>query len=283
MPSSTPRAGVIGWPVSHSRSPILHTYWLRKYGLAGSYERIPIPPENFAAQFRALSDQGFAGANVTIPYKQTAMTCCDELDPIAKRLGAVNTIIIRQGRYLGSNTDGFGFIENLRQYAPLWQPDAGPVVIIGAGGAARAVIAALSDAGVKRLLLFNRTRSRAERLANDLGGPIETLDWSQLNTGLAECSLLVNCSSLGMIGQPPLDVSLRALPPAALVYDLVYTPLQTPLLMAAAYNGNRTIDGLGMLIHQARPGFAAWFGIMPEADETVRQLLLSDIESKKGT
>ncbi|MSP44032.1 MAG: shikimate dehydrogenase [Alphaproteobacteria bacterium] len=282
MPSSIPRAGIIGWPVSHSRSPILHTYWLRKYALAGSYERIPISPENFAAQFRSLSDQGFAGANVTIPHKQTAMACCDELEPAAKRLGAVNTIVITQGRYHGSNTDGYGFIENLRQRAPHWRADTGPAVIIGAGGAARAVVAALIDAGAKQLRLFNRTRSRADQLAADLGGPVETADWQRLDSGLADCSLLVNCSSLGMTGQPPLEISLRALPPTALVYDLVYTPLQTPLLKAASHNGNPTIDGLGMLIHQARPGFAAWFGVMPEADESLLQLLLSDIESTKG-
>ncbi len=282
MSAAIPRAGIIGWPVSHSRSPILHGYWLQKYGLAGSYERIPIAPDNFKAEFRALSDQGFVGANVTIPHKQTALACCDVLDPIATRLGAVNTVVITDGRYSGSNTDGFGFMENLRQSAPGWKAVAGPAVIIGAGGAARAVIAALSDAGVTEIRLFNRTRARAEQLAADLGGPVIPSDWAGLSAGLAGCHLLVNCSSLGMTGQPPLEISLRAMPLPAFVYDLVYSPLRTPLLQAAAVRGNPTIDGLGMLIHQARPGFAAWFGIMPEADDTVRNLLLADIAGSKG-
>ncbi|MFZ5931540.1 MAG: shikimate dehydrogenase [Pseudomonadota bacterium] len=277
-----PRAGIIGWPVNHSRSPILHGYWLRKYAIAGSYERIPIAPENFAAEFRALAVQGYVGANITIPHKQSAMTCCDELDSNAQRLKAVNTIVIKDGRFYGSNTDGFGFMENLRQGAPDWKPHAGPVVIIGAGGAARAVIAALCDAGVKEIHLFNRTRARADQLASDLGGPIMTGDWTRLPRALSDCGLLVNCSSLGMAGQPPLEISLQALPPSAYVTDLVYTPLLTPLLIAAAARGNPTIDGLGMLLHQARPGFAAWFGIMPEVDDALRNLLLSDIENAKG-
>jgi len=276
------RAGIIGWPVNHSRSPILHGYWLRKYAIAGSYERIPIAPENFASEFRALAVQGYAGANVTIPHKQSAMTCCDELDSNAQRLKAVNTIVIKDGCFYGSNTDGFGFMENLRQGAPDWKPHAGPVVIIGAGGAARAVIAALCDAGVKEIHLFNRTRTRADQLASDLGGPIMTGDWTRLSSALSDCGLLVNCSSLGMVGQPPLEISLQALPSSAYVTDLVYTPLFTPLLIAAAARGNPTIDGLGMLLHQARPGFAAWFGIMPEVDDALRNLLLADIENAKG-
>lgn len=282
MAAMAPRAGIIGWPVTHSRSPMLHGYWLRKYGINGSYERIPIAPENFAADFRALGSRGYIGANVTIPHKQAAMNCCDELDSNAQRLGAVNTIVIKDGCFYGSNTDGFGFMENLRQGAPDWKPHAGPAVIIGAGGAARAVIAALCDAGVKEIHLFNRTRARADQIAADLGGSIVTGDWSGLQHALSDCGLLVNCSSLGMAGQPPLEISLQALPPSAYVTDLVYTPLLTPLLIAAAARGNPTIDGLGMLLHQARPGFAAWFGIMPEVDETLRNLLLRDIEGAKG-
>ncbi|MEQ1889053.1 MAG: shikimate dehydrogenase [Alphaproteobacteria bacterium] len=282
MSAARPRAGITGWPVSHSRSPILHGYWLRKYAIAGTYERIPIAPENFAPEFRALAGKGFAGANVTIPHKQAAMSLCDELDPIARRLRAVNTVVIKDGRFYGSNTDGFGFMENLRVNAPGWNPESGAAVIIGAGGAARAVIAALCDAGVKKIHLFNRTRARAEQVAAELGGPIVTGDWTGLETALADCGLLVNCSSLGMRGQPELLLSLQHLAPAALVCDLVYTPLQTPLLAAAAGRGNPTVDGLGMLLHQARPGFAAWFGRMPDVDETLRNLLLADIENAKG-
>lgn len=276
-----PRAGVIGWPVSHSRSPIMHGYWLRKYAVAGTYERLPMAPENFTAEFRALPTRGFVGANVTIPHKQSAINCCDVLDRTAKRLSAVNTVIIKDGCFYGSNTDGFGFMENLRQGAPEWKPGTGPAVIIGAGGAARAVIAALCDAGVKEIRLFNRSRARADQLADDLGGPIIPADWAGLNAALADCALLVNCTSLGMVGQPALEISLNGLAPLALVSDLVYTPLQTPLLRAAGARGNRTIDGLGMLIHQGRPGFAAWFGVLPDADEALRALLLADIERAK--
>lgn len=282
MSASERRAGIIGWPVTHSRSPIMHGYWLRKYGIAGSYERIPIAPDNFSIEFRALHDQGFVGANVTIPHKQAAMACCDELDPLAKRLGAVNTLVIKDGCFYGSNTDGFGFMENLRLGAPDWKPQSGPAIIIGAGGAARAVAAALNDTGVKEIHLFNRTRARADQVAADLGGAIIPGDWARLNASLGSCALLVNCSSLGMTGQPPLEISLQSLPLSAFVSDLVYTPLCTPLLAAAHARGNPTIDGLGMLLHQARPGFAAWFGIMPEVDDALRNLLLADIEKAEG-
>lgn len=280
--AAAPRAGIIGWPVSHSRSPLLHGYWLRKYGLAGSYERIPIAPENFERDFRALAGQGFAGANVTIPHKQSAMRCCDSLDPVATRLGAVNTVRIVNGRFEGSNTDAYGFMENLHDGAPDWRAGQGPAIIIGAGGAARAVIMALGDACVPEIRLFNRTRARADQLVSDLGGPVRTYDWDRLSGSLADCALLVNCSSLGMAGQPALEISLQALPRTAYVYDLVYTPLQTPLLAAAAARGNPTIDGLGMLLHQARPGFAAWFGRMPEVDAGLRDLLKADIENAEG-
>ncbi len=273
------RAGVVGWPLTHTRSPLMHNYWLRKYGVAGSYEAIPVAPQNFVSEFRALAGRGFLGVNVTIPHKQSAIACCDELDPAARRLGAVNTVVIKNGRFLGSNTDGFGFMENLRVSAPGWKPQAGPALIIGAGGAARAVIAALLDAGVPEIRLFNRTSARAEQLANDLGGPLRVGDWPQRDSALQDIALLVNCSSLGMAGYPPLEISLAALPPACFVSDLVYTPLRTPLLAAAAARGNPTIDGLGMLLHQARPGFAAWFGIMPEVDDALRNLLLADIEA----
>ena len=273
------RAGVVGWPISHSRSPMLHEYWLRKYGIPGSYEAIPIPVDGFSAGFRALADRGFAGVNVTIPHKQAAMQACDEVDPTATRLGAVNTVVIRDGVYSGSNTDGFGFMENLRESAPDWRPQSGPAVIIGAGGAARAVIAALLDSGVPEIRLFNRTAARARALASDLGGPVHVEDWGLLNMGLRDINLLVNCSSLGMAGQPALEISLDELPVAAFVYDLVYTPLITPLLAAARLRGNPVIDGLGMLLHQARPGFAAWFGVMPEVDNTLRGLLEADIKA----
>lgn len=268
------RAGVVGWPVSHSRSPILHGYWLKKYSVRGSYELIAIAPENFAQEFRALAGQGFAGVNVTIPHKQTALQHCDDVDANAKRLGAVNTIHIRNGRYYGSNTDGFGFMENLRLGAPGWLPSAGPVILLGAGGAARAIIAALSDAGAPLIRIYNRNRARAEALAESLGGPLWVGDWEMRAKHLEDANLLVNCSSLGMQGQPPLQMQLDGLPQTALVNDIVYTPLQTDLLRRAQARGNCCVDGLGMLLHQARPGFAAWFGVMPEVDDALRAAVL---------
>ncbi len=271
------RAGVVGWPVSHSRSPLVHGYWLKKYAISGSYERIAIAPENFSRDFRGLADQGFTGVNVTVPYKQAAFELCDQHDALAARLRAVNTVVISDaGKFTGSNTDGFGFIENLRAGAPGWSAASGPAVILGAGGAARAVIATLCDAGAPVIRLYNRSRDRAETLARELGGPVQTGDWADRATGLAGASLLVNCSSLGMVNQPPLEISLDALPVSALVNDIVYTPLHTQLLRAAQARGNRIADGLGMLLHQARPGFAAWFGVMPEVDAGLRAAVMQD-------
>lgn len=285
MPSpdqSSPSAGVIGWPLTHTRSPVLHGYWLKKYSLAGSYARIAIAPENFAAEFRNLGRLGYVGVNVTIPYKESALRQCDELDANAARLGAVNTIVIRNGRFYGSNTDGFGFMENLRNGAPDWSPGKGPAIILGAGGAARAVVAALQDAHVPLIKIFNRSRDRAQSIASDLGGDILAGDWKDRSEALLDANLLVNCSSLGMRDQPPLEIALDHLPVQALVNDIVYTPLQTDLLRAAQARGNRCVDGLGMLLHQARPGFAAWFGVMPEVDDALRNLLLADSETTKG-
>jgi len=269
------RAGVIGWPVSHSRSPLVHGYWLKKYAIAGSYERIAIAPENFSRDFRALAGQGFAGVNVTVPHKQAAYDLCDQHNALATRLRAVNTVVISDtGTFTGSNSDGFGFIENLRAGAPGWSAASGPVVVLGAGGAARAVIATLCDAGAPVIRLYNRSFERAETLARELGGPVQPGDWADRANGLAGASLLVNCSSLGMANQPALEISLDALPVSALVNDIVYTPLQTQLLLDAQARGNRIVDGLGMLLHQARPGFAAWFGVMPEVDAGLRAAVL---------
>lgn len=275
------RAGVVGWPISHSRSPILHGYWLKKYHISGSYEPIPIAPERFEEEFRALAAHGYAGVNVTVPHKAAAARLCDELDDNARRLGAVNTVVIGpNGHFSGSNSDGFGFMENIRQGAPEWLPQAGPAVVIGAGGAARAIVAALLDAGVPEVRLCNRTQARADTLAVEIGGAIKVRAWEERADLLCQAGLLVNCSSLGMVGQPPLEIDLSQLPVAALVTDIVYTPLQTDLLAQAAARGNRVVDGLGMLLHQARPGFAAWFGVQPEVDKQLRDLVLADIRSE---
>jgi len=268
-------AGVMGWPVSHSRSPRLHGYWLRRYGIDGCYIPLPVRPEDFAAALRALPKLGFAGANVTVPHKEAALATVDRVNAEAHRMGAVNTIVVAaDGTLEGRNSDGFGFIENLRSSVADWRARAGPAAIVGAGGAARAVAVALIDAGVPELRLINRTVERAERLAGDVGGPIQVYGWPERARAMADVALLVNTTTLGMAGQPPLELDLASLPTAAVVNDVVYSPLATPLLAAAEARGNRVVDGLGMLLHQARPGFAAWFGIEPEVTPELRRFVL---------
>jgi len=266
-------AGVLGWPVSHSRSPRLHGYWLETLGIDGAYLPLPVHPEDFAAAVRSLAALGFRGANVTIPHKQAAFEVCDVVDATARRAGAVNTLVFRDGRIEGSNTDGFGFLETVRDQAPGWQPADGPAVLLGAGGAARAIAAALLDAGCPLVTLVNRSRDRAEALARDLGGPIAVAEAPPL----AGAALLVNTTSLGMQGHPSLEIDLAPLPAAAVVADIVYVPLETALLTAARGRGLRAVEGLGMLLHQARPGFEAWFGVSPRVDPALRDLVAADI------
>ncbi|MBR0649135.1 shikimate dehydrogenase [Roseomonas terrae] len=266
-------AGVLGWPVSHSRSPRLHGYWLESLGIDGAYLPLPVQPGGFAAAVKALASLGFRGANVTIPHKEAAFAVCDAVDASARRAGAVNTLVFRDGRIEGSNTDGYGFIENVRDHVPEWAPSSGAAVLLGAGGAARAIAAALLDAGCPRVTLVNRSRERAEALARDLGGPVDVADAPPLR----EAALLVNTTSLGMQGHPSLDIDLAPLPPSAVVADIVYVPLETPLLAAARARGLRTAEGLGMLLHQARPGFEAWFGGAPRVDAALRELVAADI------
>jgi shikimate dehydrogenase len=271
-------AGVLGWPVAHSRSPLLHGAWLERHGVDGAYLPLPVRPERFADSVRALADLGFRGANVTIPHKEAAFALCDDLAPSAGRAGAVNTLLFRgDGRIEGSNTDGFGFLENCAQSVPGWSAAAGPAVLLGAGGAARAVAAALLDAGCPRVVLANRTPARAEALAGALGGPVEVADPASLGPPLADAALVVNTTSLGMAGQPALELDLSPLPAGAVVADIVYVPLETPLLAAARARGLHAVDGLGMLLHQARPGFEAWFGVSPAVDGELRALVAADI------
>ena len=268
-------AGVMGWPVGHSRSPRLHGYWLRRYGVDGAYVPLAVRPADFADALRALPKLGFVGANVTVPHKEAALAAVDEVSPEARRIGAANTIVVKSDGVLeGRNTDGFGFIENLRSAVEGWQAGAGPATIIGAGGAARAIAVALLDAGAPALRLVNRTVERAERLAADIGGPVRAYGWANRRAALADVALLVNTTTLGMTGEPPLDLDLEGLPTTAVVNDVVYAPLETPLLAAARARGNRAVDGLGMLLHQARPGFAAWFGVEPEVTEDLRRFVL---------
>lgn len=271
------RAGVLGWPVSHSRSPRLHGFWLERHGVDGAYLPLPVAPEHFPSSVRALRDMGFAGANVTLPHKEAAFAICDAVDAVAHRAGSVNTLVFEQdGRIRGTSTDGFGFLESLAEQAPGFDVASGPAVILGAGGAVRAVAAALLDAGCPRLVLVNRTVARAEALARDLGGPVEVA----ATPDLAGVALLVNGTSLGMQGQPPLEIDLSPLPPHAVVADMVYVPLETPLLATARARGLRGVDGLGMLLHQARPGFEAWFGVAPSVDAELRAFVAHDIPQR---
>lgn len=267
-------AGVIGWPVAHSKSPRLHGYWLAKHQIDGAYVPLAVVPDRLESAIRGLPALGFAGANVTIPHKEAVMTLLDEVDNAARRIGAVNTIVISDdGRLLGRNTDGFGFLENLKAGAPAWQAEHGPAVLLGAGGAAKAIATALSDAGAETRIV-NRNVERAQNLAAGVGGT--ALDWDARNAALAGAGLLVNATSLGMAGQPALDIDLSLLPETAVVNDIVYTPLETPLLKAARARGHVAVDELGMLLHQGRPGFHAWFGVDPQVDDALRAHVLAD-------
>jgi shikimate dehydrogenase len=269
-------AGVIGWPVAHSRSPRLHGYWLAEHGIDGAYLPLAVAPDSFGAVLRALPRMGFRGVNITLPHKEAALAAADRATSEARRIGAANTLVFdADGRIEGRNTDGYGFLENIRQGAPGWRAAAGPAVVLGAGGAARAILVALVEAGAPEIRLVNRTQVRAERLRDELGGPIRVWDWARRNDALAGVALLVNGTTLGMAGEAPLDLGLDKLPAEAIVNDIVYAPLETPLLAAARARGLRVVDGLGMLLHQARPGFAAWFGVEPQVTPSLREFVLA--------
>lgn len=268
-------AGLIGWPVSHSRSPRLHGYWLAEHGIDGAYVPLPVAPEQLETAVRGLAAAGLAGVNVTIPHKQAVMTVCDRVDAAARHIGAVNLLVFGENGISGSNTDGFGFMANLRETAPAWKT-AAPAVLLGAGGGARAVAAALLEAGVPELRLSNRNRARAEQLAEELGGPVQVVAWEEREAALAGAGLVVNSTSLGMAGQPPLALDLAELPGDAVVADLVYSPLETELLAAARIRGCVAVDGLGMLLHQARPCFTAWFGPDPQVTPALRRFVMGE-------
>lgn len=267
-------AGVIGDPIGHSRSPRLHGHWLRRYGIDGHYIPLHVTPDRLAETLKLLPALGFRGLNVTIPHKEAVFDLADDVTDRARAIGAANTLTFRDGRIHADNTDGYGFIANLRQGAPDWRPD-GTALILGAGGAARGVVAALLDAGATGVTLANRTQSRAETLADLFDGRVQVRPWTDVERALPDHDLLVNTTSLGMAGQPPLDLDLAGLTPAQTVSDIVYTPLETPLLAAARGQGAVAVDGLGMLLHQAAPGFEAWFGVAPTVDDDLRQAVLA--------
>ena len=266
-------AGIAGWPVAHSRSPRVHGFWLQRYGIDGVYVPLPVRPGHFDTAMHGLAAAGFAGANVTIPHKLEAFALCDEMDDAARRTGAVNTLVFSDGRIKGSNTDGFGFIANLRDHRV--DATAGPALILGAGGAARAVVASLAELGA-RLTIANRSQARAEALAGRFPGS-RVVAWHLRSEVLRDHSLVVNTTPLGMSGHGALELDLRLSDPALVVADLVYVPLETPLLRAARRRGLRAVDGLGMLLHQARPGFEAWFGVDPTVDQQLRQFVATDL------
>ena len=265
------RACVIGWPVEHSRSPLIHGYWLEQYGTDGAYEKQAVRPEALARFLGSLGAQSYAGANVTLPHKEAALKIAAVADEAARAIGAANTMWLDQaGRLCASNTDAYGFITNLNEEAPGWNDGRRPVMVLGAGGAARAILHSLLAEGATRISLANRTRERAEALARAFGPAVKVIDWEDRNAALSGCGLLVNGTSLGMTGKEPLDVDLAALPKDAVVADIVYSPLETALLADARARGNRAVDGLGMLLHQAVPGFEIWFGVRPEVTPALK-------------
>ncbi len=272
--SKIPLAGVIGCPVGHSRSPLLHGTWLREYGIKGHYVPLHVEANDLERVLRVMPMMGFAGANVTIPHKEAVLALADDVTPIARAIGAANTLTFVNGAVHADNTDGYGFLRNLQGGAPTWRAADGPVLILGAGGAARAVIVALADAGVTDIRLANRTRARAEGLAQDLAAPITIVDWASWPDAAQNAALVVNTTSLGMVGQPALELPDTLFSAQTVVTDLVYTPLDTPLLQHARRSGCVVVDGLGMLLHQAVPGFERWFGRKPEVTEALRAAVL---------
>ena len=271
-------AGVMGWPVAHSRSPLVHGFWLEHHGIDGAYLPLAAPPERLQAALDGFAALGFSGCNLTIPHKVAALDMVGEVSPLASRIGAVNTVIVKKdGTLRGDNSDAFGFLENLQERAPKLDLATGPAIVLGSGGAARAVCAGLLQSGAPEIRLSNRNMERAEALAAIFGVAIQPLPWRERHAALQDAALLVNTTSLGMTGQPGLELDLSLLPGHAVVNDLVYSPLTTALLAAARERGNIVIDGLGMLLHQARPGFAAWFGVEPEVTAKLRTLVEGDL------
>ena len=264
-------AGVMGWPVMHSRSPMMHNYWMEQQGLAGTYVPLAIEPGKIGPALRAMHPLGFAGCNLTIPHKQDAMEIVDEVDEVAKKIGAISCVVVRDdGSLFGTNNDWLGFLGNLREFRPDWRADAGPVTVIGAGGGSRAVCYALLDQGVTEIRLVNRTRERAEKLAEEFGGPIEVHSWEERHDALDGVAMAVNVTSQGMQGETALDIQLDALPVDAIAADIIYIPLETPFLAAARARGNPTLNGVGMLLHQGPPAWKRWFGVEPQVTPDLR-------------
>ncbi|MDH3240630.1 MAG: shikimate dehydrogenase [Alphaproteobacteria bacterium] len=265
-------AAVMGWPVMHSRSPMMHNYWMEQQGLAGTYVPLAIKPGTLGPALRALHPLGFSGCNLTIPHKLDAMEIVDEVDDVAKKIGAISCVVVRaDGSLFGTNNDWLGFIGNIKQEVPDWRADAGPIAVVGSGGGGRAVVYGLLNEGAPEIRLVNRTRARAEAVASEFGGPITVYPWEERHDVLDGVAMAVNVTNQGMVGEAALDLRLDKLSPSALVADIIYTPLETPFLADARARGNRTVNGLGMLIHQGPPAWKLWFDIVPSVTAELRQ------------
>jgi shikimate dehydrogenase len=271
------KAGVTGWPIEQSKSPIIHGHWLQKHGIDGSYEKIGLSPADFEGGIRGLIDAGYAGMNVTAPHKEAALAMADDVTDRARSIGAANTLTFKAGKIHADNTDGEGFINNVMQGAPDWNAAAGPALVLGAGGAARAVLSAFIEAGVPEIIFVNRTRARAENLATTFGRRVVVADWSDAVAASSTVATLVNTTALGMLGKDPLVFDCTELRSDTLVTDIVYNPLETNLLVNAKRQGCATVDGLGMLLHQAVPGFESWFGVRPNVDDVLRSKVLAEL------
>ena len=271
-------ACVIGWPVGHSRSPLIHNYWIKRHGLTAEYRREAVPPDNFAEFIATLAERGYIGANVTLPHKEAALAL-SEPDDRARAVGAANTLWLESGTLRSTNTDVEGFIENLDAETPRWDAGLESAIVLGAGGAARAIVLALLERGTERVFVANRTFAKAETFRERFGERVHPVRWGEINGLLAGAQLLVNATTLGMSGQDQLDLNLAHLPQSAVVADIVYVPLETPLLAAARQRGLRTADGLGMLLHQAVRGFSLWFGVRPEVTDELRGLVEADLRT----
>lgn len=271
------KAGVVGWPIEQSKSPIIHNYWLDKYNINGSYKKISLSPENFKLGIKRLINDGYAGLNITVPHKEMALEISSNPTERAKKIGAANTLIFKKGKIYADNTDGIGFLSNLTQLAPDWKADLGPAVILGAGGASRSIVYSLLNEGAPKVILTNRTYERAKKLANIFGEKVLVINWKNINKHISGVNTLVNTTTLGMVGSSNLEIDLSTLSSNTLVTDIVYNPLKTPLLEDANRIGCKTVDGLGMLLHQAVPGFKGWFGVEPKVDSALRDRVLLEL------
>ena len=274
------QACVIGWPIEQSRSPLIHGHWLKTYGIAGRYGRVAVPVGEAGAFVRSLAARGLEGCNVTAPHKHDVFEAADWRDPSAEAVGAANTVWREDDKVCVANTDTYGFMTHLSQSAPGWDKRDAPIAVLGAGGAARAVVYGFLAAGAEKVRVINRTSDRAETLARHFGPRVEAHAWTDVAAAIRDASVLVNTTTLGMIGSGPLDLDLKVLSSDTVAADIVYVPLETPFLARARARGLRTVDGLGMLLHQAVPGFERWFGVRPEVTETLRAILVADIEGK---